>query len=205
MRVLREYGIQTPTLELATSAKEAVAAAERIGYPVVLKICDPTILHKSDAGLVRVGVTSAREVRQVFAEFMAVAPEADGVLVCQQMSGGVECVIGVAADELFGPVVMVGLGGVLVEVLGDVTFRVPPFGKDEAARMLDELKGAAILKGVRGRPASDTKALVDVIMRVQRLAVDLAADVAELDINPLLVGPKGSGQAVALDALIVAR
>jgi acyl-CoA synthetase (NDP forming) len=205
MRVLGEYGIQTPRLELATSAKEAVAAAERIGYPVVLKICDPTILHKSDAGLVRVGVTSAREVRQVFADFMSAAPQADGVLVCQQMSGGVECVIGVAADDLFGPVVMVGLGGVLVEVLGDVTFRVPPFGKDEAARMIDELKGAGILRGVRGRPASDVKALVDAIMRVQRLAVDLAGDVAELDINPLLVGPKGSGQAVALDALIVAR
>jgi acyl-CoA synthetase (NDP forming) len=205
MQVLREYGIQTPRMELATTPKEAAAAASRVGYPAVLKICDPAILHKSDAGLVRVGVSSAKQAREVFAEFMATAPQADGVLVCEQAGGGVECVIGVAADDLFGPVVMVGLGGVLVEVLGDVTFRVPPFGKDAAARMLGELKGAKVLAGARGRAPSDTKALVDAIMRVQRLAVDLADDVAELDINPLLVGPKGSGQALALDALVVPR
>ncbi|HWW54646.1 MAG TPA: acetate--CoA ligase family protein, partial [Acidimicrobiales bacterium] len=147
MRVLREYGIQVPRLELATTAKKAVKAAESIGYPVVVKICDPTILHKSDAGLVRVGLTGAKAVKETFAEFMGKAPTADGVLVCEQVSGGVECVVGVAADELFGPVVMVGLGGVLVEVLGDVTFRVPPFDKQEAARMLNELKGVALLRG----------------------------------------------------------
>jgi acyl-CoA synthetase (NDP forming) len=202
MQVLADYGIATPRMHLATSAKEAVAAAADVGYPVVLKVCSPTILHKSDAGLVKVGVRTAREVRDTWATFLDKAPDADGVLVCEQVAGGVECVVGVAADELFGPVVMVGLGGVLVEVLGDVSFRVPPFRREDAVAMVDELKGAALLRGVRGRPAVDRRALVDVLMKVQRLAVDLAGEVAELDINPLLVRSKG---AVALDALIVPR
>jgi len=114
--------------------------------------------------------------------------------------------VGVSEDELFGPVVMVGLGGILVEVLGDVAFRVPPFGRDEADRMVRELKGFPLLDGARGAPPADVEALVDVIMKVQRLALDLAdpSDVglAELDLNPLVVRPHGHG-AVALDALAV--
>jgi acyl-CoA synthetase (NDP forming) len=112
----------------------------------------------------------------------------------------VETVVGASQDELFGPVVMFGLGGVFVEVLEDVTFRVPPFGRDEARRMLDEVQGAALLRGARGRPKADRNALVDVIMKVQRMAMDLHAELAELDINPLAALPKG---AVALDALAV--
>jgi hypothetical protein len=118
------------------------------------------------------------------------------------VSGGVETVVGVSQDQLFGPVVMFGLGGVFVEVLKDVTFRVPPFGKDEARRMLDEVQGAALLDGARGRPKADRTALVNVIMRVQRMAMDLHAELAELDINPLAALPNG---AVALDALAVAK
>jgi acyl-CoA synthetase (NDP forming) len=194
MAVLSAYGIPVPQHVVATSAREAVAAAERIGYPIVAKICSPTILHKSDAGLVRVGLSSGRDVRAVFGEFTAAAPTADGVLISECVTGGVECVVGVAQDELFGPVVMLGLGGVLVEVLGDVTFRVPPFHRSEAAVMVEELKGARLLRG------HDARALVDVIMKVQRLALDLAGDISELDINPLLVMKSG---AVALDALVV--
>jgi acyl-CoA synthetase (NDP forming) len=202
MRLLAEYGIATPRLELATSAREAVAAAESIGWPVVMKICSPDVLHKSDRGLVEVGVSSARHVRETYRRFMDEVADADGVLVSELVSGGVETVVGIARDELFGPVVMFGLGGVFVEVLEDVTFRVPPFGKDEARRMLDELKGAALLRGVRSRPKVDRNALVDVIMKVQRMAMDLHDELAELDINPLAALPKA---AVALDALVVAR
>jgi acyl-CoA synthetase (NDP forming) len=202
MAVLREYGIPTPRMELTTSAKEAVVAAERIGFPVVLKACGADILHKTDLGLVLVGVASAREVRIAYTELMKAAPEADGIIVSEQVTGGVETVVGVSHDELFGPVVMFGLGGVFVEVLKDVTFRVPPFGKEEAVRMLDELQGRAVLDGARGRPKADKRALVDTIMKVQRLAVDLHADVAELDVNPLVALPKGC---VALDALVVPR
>ena len=203
MRVLAAYGISVPRHVLATKPKEAVAAAEDIGFPVVLKACGAEILHKSDRGLVRLGLTSAKQVRSTFDELMDAAPDADGVIVSEMVPGdGVECVVGMTHDELFGPVVMVGLGGVFIEVLKDVAFRVPPFDTTEARRMVHELQGLPLLQGARGRAKADVNALVDVIMRVQRLAVDLSSDVAELDINPLVVRPKG---AVALDALIVPK
>jgi acyl-CoA synthetase (NDP forming) len=208
--VLKAYGITVSQDVLTTSPAEAGRAAGALGYPVVLKVASRDILHKSDLGLVRVGLTSPKEVRAAYSDLIeraaAARPKAsiDGVLVCEQVNGGVETVIGVAQDQLFGPTVMFGLGGIFVEVLKDVTFRVPPFGKDETRRMTNELKGSALLDGVRGRAPADRAALVDTIMKVQRLAVDLAADVAELDINPLQVLPKGRG-AVALDALIVTR
>ena len=131
----------------------------------------------------------------------------DGVLVCELVRDGVEMVLGVAQDSLFGPVVMCGLGGVLVEVLEDVSFRVPPFSRDEAARMVGELRGAALLVGVRGAKPADVDALLDAIMNLQRLAMDLAGPnqpdgIAEVDINPLVVRPRG---AVALDALVVRK
>jgi acyl-CoA synthetase (NDP forming) len=122
----------------------------------------------------------------------------EGVLVCEQVTGGVEAVVGIAADEMFGPVVMAGIGGVGVEVYRDVSFRVPPFSKKEARRMLSELTGSVLLRGYRGAPAVSVEALVDVIMSVQRLAQQ--GIVAELDINPLLVTPD---RAVALDALAI--
>jgi acyl-CoA synthetase (NDP forming) len=164
-------------------------------------------LHKSDLGLLQVGVTSASEVRSTYNELIARARHAggksalvDGVLVCETVADGVETVVGVSQDPLFGPVVMVGLGGIFVEVLEDVTFRVPPFGRDEAERMLGELRSFPLLAGARGSEPSDRRALVDAIMKVQRLALELAGDVSELDINPLIVRPRG---AVALDALVV--
>jgi acyl-CoA synthetase (NDP forming) len=116
------------------------------------------------------------------------------------VTGGVEMLVGVSQDQLFGPVLTIGTGGVFTEVFGDVTFRVPPFDADEAKRALLELRGYKLLEGVRGGAAADVRSLVDTIMRVQRLALELAADVRELDINPLVVRPKG---AVALDALVV--
>jgi acyl-CoA synthetase (NDP forming) len=198
MAVLSAYGIAVPTHEVATSGAEAAKIAGRIGYPVVMKICSPTISHKSDAGLVRVGVRNGREVKDVFSSFMARAPDADGVMISELVTGGVECVVGVARDELFGPVVMLGSGGVLIEVLRDVTFRVPPFSRRDAQEMIGEVMVARQLQ----RQGSDRAALVNVLMKVQRLALDLADEVVELDINPLLVRSMGLG-AVALDALVV--
>ena len=207
--ILRAYGIKTSKDVLCTSAAEAVRAAKAIGYPVVMKPSSAALSHKSDLGLVKVGVASDKEVRAVYADLdrrartaVGRAGEVEGILVCEMVSGGVEMVVGVSRDELFGPVVMAGLGGVFVEVLKDVSFRVPPFGADEAHRMLRELKGYAMLEGARGAKPADVDALVDVIVKVGRLAQDLAADVAELDVNPLVVRPRG---AVALDALIVKR
>lgn len=204
--VLRAYGIPTTRDLLVSSATEAVRAATALGGPVVLKVASPDIAHKSDLGLVRIGLRSAAEIRRAHAELLeaaaAAAPDArvDGVLVSELVHGGVECVVGVSRDELFGPVVMFGLGGVFVEVFADVTFRVPPFDRAEARRMIDEVRGAALLRGVRGGARADLRALTDVLMRVQRLAVDHANGIAEVDVNPLVARPDG---VVALDALVV--
>ena len=206
-QVLKAYGVRSSRDVVCASAAEAVDAAKGIGYPVVMKVSSPTLTHKSDLGLVRLGVGSAREVRAAYDHLMRKARRAvgkqgrvDGVLVSETVEGGVEAVVGVSRDPLFGPVIMVGLGGVFVEVLRDVSFRVPPFERDEARRMVRELKAFPLLEGVRGQKPADVEALVDVIMNVQRLAMDLADDVRELDINPLVVRPRG---AVALDALVV--
>jgi acyl-CoA synthetase (NDP forming) len=200
-QVLAAYGIPVSRDVLCSSAAEAARAAARIGYPVVLKASSPSLLHKSDLGLVKLGLTSARAVREAYAEVRDASPE---VLVCEQAGHGVEAMVGVADDELFGPTVLFGLGGVFVEVFRDVTFRVPPFDRAEARRMVSEIRGFPLLQGARGRPKADVGALVDTIMKVQRLALDHAGTLAELDINPLLVGPRGRG-VVALDALVVAR
>jgi acetate---CoA ligase (ADP-forming) len=201
-KVLSAYGIQVSLDELVTYSAEAGRAASRIGFPVVMKASGATLLHKSDRGLVRVGITSEREAREAYVELMEAAPEADGVLVCEQIAGGVETVVGVVQDELFGPAVMFGLGGIAIEVFRDVTFRVPPFDKAEARRMIEEIRSASLLKGARGKPKANLNAIIDVLMKVQRLAMDLSGDIAELDINPLVALPD---RAVALDALVVAR
>ncbi len=207
-RILQAYGVKTSRDVLCSTAKGAVKAAETIGFPVVMKVSSPDLLHKSDAGLVHVGVGSAKEVRARYEELLAKAHRTDknarieGVLVSEFVTGGVEMLIGVSQDELFGPVVTVGLGGIFAEVFGDATFRVPPFDGDEARRALHELKGYTLLEGVRGAHAADIDALVDTVMSVQRLALDLAGTVGELDINPLVVRPRG---AVALDALVVRK
>ncbi|MET0149886.1 MAG: acetate--CoA ligase family protein [Acidimicrobiales bacterium] len=201
--VLAAYGIPVTDDKLCHSPAAAVKAASALGYPVVMKACSADLAHKSDLGLVVVGIGSAAEVRRTYADLVERSPVVpDGILVCPTAAPGVECVVGVSQDALFGPVVMFGLGGVLVEVLGDVTFRVPPFDRAEAGRMIREVKGFPLLTGVRGQPKADLKALVDVILKVQRLAVDHTDTIAELDINPLVVHPTG---ATALDALIVTR
>ncbi|MFF7123442.1 acetate--CoA ligase family protein [Streptomyces sp. NPDC016566] len=207
-QLLRAYGIRVPREQLVTSAAAAVRAAGQVGYPVVMKASGGQIAHKTELGLVKIGLTSASQVRDAYRELTDIARyegvSLDGVLVCQMVEQGVEMVVGVTHDELFGPTVTVGLGGVLVEVLRDAAVRVPPFGEEQARHMLAELRGRALLDGVRGRPPADLDALVEVVMRVQRMALELGEQLAELDINPLMVLPRGQG-AVALDALVVCR
>ncbi|KAA6219016.1 acetate--CoA ligase family protein [Streptomyces filamentosus] len=207
-QLLRAYGIRVPREQLVTSAAAAVRAAGLVGYPVVMKASGGQLAHKTELGLVKVGLTSASQVRDAYRDLTDIARyeqiDLDGILVCQMVGRGVEMVVGVTRDELFGPTVTVGLGGVLVEVLNDTAVRVPPFGEREARSMLDELRGRALLDGVRGAPPADVDALVEVVLRVQRMALELDGDLAELDINPLMVLPRGQG-AVALDALAVCR
>ncbi|WP_438487438.1 acetate--CoA ligase family protein [Streptomyces sp. S186] len=205
-QLLRAYGIRVPREQLVTSAAAAVRAASLVGYPVVLKGSGPELAHKTELGLVRVGLTSASQVRETYRELTEIARyedlPLDGVLVCQMIERGVEMVVGVTPDPLFGPTVSVGLGGVLVEVLQDIAVGVPPFGEQHARTMLRRLRGHALLEGVRGMPPADTDALVETVLRVQRMAMELDGELAELDINPLVVLERGQG-AVALDALAI--
>ncbi|MCW3819072.1 acetate--CoA ligase family protein [Micromonospora sp. DR5-3] len=199
--LLTRYGIAVTRDVLCPDATAAAVAAASFDGPVVLKAVAAGIAHKSDLGLVRLGVRGPDEVASVVAEFeRVVAAQAgaswQGVLVSEQLGGGVEMVVGIAPDPVFGPVVMAGIGGVAVEVYRDVAFRIPPFGRREAHRMLRELRGFPLLAGHRGAPPADLAALVDVIMAVQDIALD--GVVTELDVNPLLALPD---RAVALDAL----
>jgi acetate---CoA ligase (ADP-forming) len=204
-QVLAAYGIPVNREVLATSEAEARAGGSQIGFPVVMKIASPDIVHKSDLGLVEVGVADADAAAGSFHRLIDAArasvPDAriEGVIVAELVRGGVECIVGMKVDEVFGPVVMFGLGGVLTEILGDVTFRVPPFSDTEARVMLQEVKGHALLRGIRGRPPVDEGALVEAIMAVQDLVLDQGQRLCELDINPLIAGPKG---VVAVDATL---
>jgi len=207
-QLLKAYGIKSSRDILCESAAAAVRAAQAIGLPVVMKVSSPDLTHKSEAGLVTVGVAATKDVRATYDTLLRRARRAnkqariEGVLVSQMVTDGVETLVGVSRDELFGPVVTFGLGGILVELFEDVTFRVPPFDQAEVQRALRELRAFPLLEGMRGSKPADVDALVDVIMKVQHLAVDLADEVQEVDINPLVVRPRG---AVALDALVVKR
>lgn len=209
-RLLRLYGIPVVAEQVVTSPDAAFQAVKAAGGRAVLKVLSPDIVHKSDLGLVRVGVDEA-EAGTVFTELLeeaaraAPAAELRGVVVQSLVDDAVaEAIVGISHQAPFGPVVMVGLGGIFVEVLQDVSFGVPPFGLAWAQTMVDRLKGAPLLAGARGRPEGDVHALVDLIMQVQRLALEVGDDIAELDINPVMVRPRGRG-VTAVDALIVPR
>ena len=191
----------------ARDVDAAVKAAEKIGYPVVLKADSPDIPHKTEAGVVRLNLRSADEVRKAHAEILANAkqhaPNAklNGVLVQEMVLGGVETIVGLSYDAQLGPTLLFGTGGVMVEVYKDVAMRHCPITPTEAREMIAEVKGAALLRGFRGKPACDVDALADVLVKVSHLAVHLNGQLAELDINPLLVLPQGQG-VKAVDALV---
>jgi acyl-CoA synthetase (NDP forming) len=206
-RILAAAGIPVLDERLVTNAGEAGAAAREIGERLVLKIVSPDILHKTEMGGVMLNVPAAEAgaaFDQLITRVKGRAPEAslDGVLLSPMVSGGVEIILGVQNDPVFGPVVMLGLGGIFVEVLRDVTFRIAPFGVEEGRRMIAELRGAAILEGARGQPPCDLDALAVALSRLSLFAAAKRDEITSIDINPLLVRPKGSG-AAALDALIV--
>ncbi|MFI1395369.1 acetate--CoA ligase family protein [Streptomyces sp. NPDC020681] len=190
------YSIPTPAEALAETADEAVALADRIGFPVAMKIVSPDILHKTDAGGVQIGLGSSAEVRGAFTAIVSNAKTYDpdarilGVQVQQMVPAGTEVLIGTVTDPTFGKVVAFGLGGVLVEVLKDVTFRLAPASKDDALSMLDGIRAAEILRGVRGGAAVDRDALAELIVKVSRLAADFP-EIAEVDLNPVFASAAG--------------
>ena len=204
--VLKAYGLRVPESEVARSGEEAAEQAEKIGFPVVMKIVSPDILHKSDIGGVRIGIRDRQEATDAYDLMMLrvrrFMPDADlrGVLVQEMIQGGREVIIGSTRDPQFGPLVMFGLGGIYVEVLKDVSFRVAPVGERHARRMVDEIRSAALLRGARGEKGSDIEAIVNTVLVVSQLVTDFP-EILEMDINPLKVGEVGEG-AVAVDARI---
>jgi acetate---CoA ligase (ADP-forming) len=195
---------------LVTSAEEAVVAAAEIGGSVALKVQSPDIAHKTEAGAVAIGVSGEVGVREAYQRVMAAAraahPEAaiDGVLVQAMAPPGLEVILGITRDLDFGPMLMVGLGGIHVEVLRDVVFAPVPIGRDEALTLLGELKGAALLDGARGALPADRAALTELIANLSRFAADHGDLIKEIDLNPVIVHPQGQGLSV-VDALIVKR
>ena len=186
----------------------AVEQTRELGCPVALKIQSGEILHKTEAGAIRLGLESDDEVRAAYDEVVASAkrfsPDAavEGVLVQEMVKEGVEVIIGTTRDPVFGHVIMFGLGGIFVEALRDVSFRVAPVTRADAEEMIREIKGYRVLEGMRGQPAADTGAIADAILRVSQLVTDYAEEIEELDVNPLVVFPEG---AKAVDALVTRR
>jgi acetyl coenzyme A synthetase (ADP forming)-like protein len=202
--VLQAYGFSLPRSLFARTMEEAVAAAKRIGYPVVMKIISPQIVHKSDIGGVRVNLNGRRDVENAFFDITArvrnIAPAAHiyGVMIQEMIPKGKEIIIGITKDPQFGHMVMFGLGGVYVEVMKDVSFRVVPLSREDAHEMIRETKTFPILRGVRGEAESDTEAIETSLLVLSQLATDFP-EIIEADINPLLVRQRGEG-AVAIDA-----
>jgi len=206
--IMTAYGLKIPQSAIAKTPKEAAEIAAQFGYPVVLKIASPDILHKTDVGGVKVGLRSASEVQDAFELMQYRAqrylPEARiwGCLVQEMVpSGGMEVLVGMNRDPQFGPLITFGLGGIYVETLKDVTFRVVPFSRLEAEEMQGEIRARALLDGVRGQPPMDKEAITDTLLRIAQLVQDFPM-IAELDINPLMVYPNDQG-AVAIDMRLI--
>ena len=201
--VLSSYGFSTPRSFLGTTEEECTRAArDEIGYPVVMKIVSPDIIHKSDAGGVKVGLKNDNEVRAAFKEISNNAKkykanaQIKGVLVQEMITSAKEIILGSKTDPLFGPLIMVGLGGIYVEILKDVVFRLAPIDEHEAEKMVESIRTIKLLKGIRGEPPSDLAAVVDCLQRLSQLIIDFP-EIGEFDINPLLVLERGKGVRVA--------
>jgi acyl-CoA synthetase (NDP forming) len=203
--ILEAAGIPTAQARLATSAEDAAAIAQEIGFPVVLKVVSPDITHKSDVGGVKLNLNTAEEVTAAFKEITAAAKKAnrkasiDGVAVQKMARPGVEVIIGMSQDPQFGPVLMFGLGGVLVEVLKDVSFRLVPITLRDARQMIREIKGYPLLEGYRGQEPADVEALEKLLLRLSEF-VEKHPEISELDLNPIFAYKDG---ALAVDARIV--
>jgi succinyl-CoA synthetase beta subunit len=200
LELLADYGVRVARTAVAATADDAVAAADGIGYPVVLKTDEPSVAHKSDEGGVVLGLADAGQVRAAYEDVAGrLGPR---VSVSATAPAGVEVALGLVHDPQMGPLLLVAAGGVLVELLHDRALAVPPLDRSRARALVDRLRIRPLLDGVRGAPAADVDSLVDAVLALSTLAVELGDAVEALDVNPLLCGPDG---AVAVDALVVLR
>jgi acyl-CoA synthetase (NDP forming) len=204
-QLLEEAGINVIQAKLATTMKEAVALSKEMGFPVVLKIASSDVVHKSDAGGVKLDLKNATQVEKAYREIMASIKEKfpkaaiDGVSVQPMAKPGVEVIIGMSKDAQFGPVLMFGLGGILVEILKDVSFRIVPLVRRDAREMIREIKGYPVLEGYRGKEPANVSALEDMLLKVSDF-VEKNPEIKELDLNPVFASKDG---AVAVDARVV--
>ena len=204
-QLLEKARISVIKTKLATSMKEAVALSKEIGFPVVLKIASPDVIHKSDAGGVKVGLQNATQVSRAYKEIMTSVkqkhPKAtiDGVSVQPMAKPGVEVIIGMSKDPQFGPVLMFGLGGILVEILKDVSFRIVPLARRDAREMIRDIKGYPVLEGYRGQEPANVPFLEEMLLKVSDFA-EQNPEIKELDLNPIFAYRDG---AIAVDARIV--
>lgn len=203
--LLKAANIPVVETKLATSKTEAVELAKKLGFPVVMKIVSPDVVHKSDAGGVKLGIQNGTQAGKAYSDILASVkkhyPKAKitGVSVQKMAKQGIEIIIGMTKDAQFGPVIMFGLGGILVEVLKDVSFRIVPMNKRDAAEMITEIKGFPILKGYRGQDPADIPYLEELIVKVSDF-VDKNPEIRELDLNPVFAYKKA---AIAVDARII--
>jgi acetate---CoA ligase (ADP-forming) subunit beta len=201
-RLLAGFGIPTVMGILAQNREEVRRAAEEIGYPVVLKVCSPEISHKTEGGLVAVDLRNEADLELAYRRISASSPAKEGGFLVQKMiKGERELAIGMIRDPQLGPCVMFGLGGILTEILGDVTFRPAPLSEADAAEMLCEIKGKKILGAIRGMPAVDHGSLIQCLMAIGRIGL-VREEIHAIDVNPLIV--QGS-KPIAVDALVMLR
>ncbi|MCX7356146.1 MAG: acetate--CoA ligase family protein, partial [Alphaproteobacteria bacterium] len=200
LALLKDYGISVPDVRVVEDEASALKAAKAVGFPVALKTAMPGIAHKSDMGGVKLSLADAKAVKAAYADLKKRLGAR--VLVAPMAPAGVEMALGMISDDQFGPLVVVGAGGIFIEILGDRTVALPNFDAPTARRYVDKLKTRALLDGKRGRPPSDVGSFAKAASRLSLLAHDLGDLLAELDVNPVIVGPKG---AVAVDALVVPK
>lgn len=198
---LNAYGIPITREALATSPEDAVSAAETIGYPVALKACSPQLMHKSESGVIELGIKDESGVKSAFQKISGlVNSDLDGILVQEMISGQRELVMGLNRDPQFGPCVMFGLGGILTEVLNDTAFRVAPIDEIDALDMISEIRSRAILEAFRGQAPADQKTLCNSLIALAEIGLKYES-IAEIDVNPMMIIP--DGRVVAVDALVI--
>ncbi len=193
--ILKTYGVKVPPYALVTSAEDAAKQAKKIGFPLVMKVVSPQILHKTDVGGVKVGIDNVDDVKKTFKDMYGrlskkKGVEVKGILLEKMVPKGVELIVGIQNDPQFGPVIMVGLGGIMTEVMKDVAFRMLPISTSDAKSMLNELKGAQLLKGFRGSEPIDTNMVAKMLVNIGKLGVENADYINSVDFNPVIVYPK---------------
>jgi len=195
--LLKEYHISLPEAELANNLDKAVEAGNRLGYPLAMKVVSPEIIHKSDAGGIKLGLNNQEDIKTAFNEIITNAEKVVkkekilGTLISPMAKKGQECIIGMIRDAQFGPVIMFGLGGIFVEVLKDVSFRVAPLAAEDIDEMVEEIKGYKILTGIRGEKPKDIAAIKNILVRLSEIVID-NPEIKEIDLNPVIVHENGA-------------